>query len=424
MIPNYKKYLFLALIFFLFLPILQQFTNYFEVFPLNGVVKDAVGDLPPFKLDSWKEGSYQSQVENWANQRFGFREDLVRTYNQVNYDLFRKSNLGDMQVGKEDYLFQGVYYDAYTGKDLVKRELAYSKCKQIKLIQDSLERAGKVFFLMICPSKANFFPEYLPDNIAKTKNIEPNYHQMLEISKELGIKVLDFNAYFLAQKNKSPYPLFPKNGIHWSSYGATLALDSMVHYIESRKGVDLPDIQYEVKMETASGDNDLEWGMNLLYPLPTYPLALPDLKITTENKQKLKTLLISDSFGWFLYRIDEMDKVFEKFEVWQYYQERFLTQTQKSSVNKTNLKSQVLENDVIILSASTINLPRFGWGFLEDMASIYENKAFLPSEIQAIKQAILANPTWLEQVKLQAEKSRISLDSALTDNAIYQLQQK
>jgi hypothetical protein len=425
MATKYKNYFFLFLLLCLFAPLIQQFTHAYQERPLIGLTKDSINALPDFSFSKWWEGKYQENTNEWGNKYFGFRTDFVRINNQLNFALFRKSNLENgLEVGKDDYLFLKPYYDAYTGADAVKKEEIYAKFKQIKLIQDSLEAKGKTFFFMITPNKVDFFPEYLPKKVISTQNVEPNYKNVLQICGELGIHVFDVNAYFLAKKGKTPYPLFPKNGIHWSSYGETLVLDSMVHYLELNRKIDMPDIKYAFSMSEDNSDDDLQDAMNLLYPLKTYALSVPKLTIEATGKQKLKVLLVGDSFSWMLLKLNNINQVFGKLEVWHYYQQKYITYNNEEKINKKDLKKEVNDNEVVILESNPINLPRLGWGFIEDMNGLFSGLSYPLTIIKNVEDEIRKSPDWFEQVKKQAAAANISLETCLRNNAIYFLDQQ
>lgn len=38
------------------------------------------------------DGKYFKEIENWFNDRFGFRDMLIRTKNQINYSVFNTTN--------------------------------------------------------------------------------------------------------------------------------------------------------------------------------------------------------------------------------------------------------------------------------------------------------------------------------------------
>ena len=71
----------------LVLPAVQQHTKWFKLKPLHGVTVATV--RPKLSVKSFMTGEYQRQEEQYLAENIGFRELLVRCYNQVSWSLFR-----------------------------------------------------------------------------------------------------------------------------------------------------------------------------------------------------------------------------------------------------------------------------------------------------------------------------------------------
>ena len=75
-----------------------------------------------------------------------------------------------------------------------------------------------------------------------------------------------------------------------------LFFDSIVRHIERTQGVDIPDYEvseYYLSDQYQSPDNDIELGMNLLFPLENFPMAYADVSIIEKNKKKLAAVILS-----------------------------------------------------------------------------------------------------------------------------------
>ena len=112
------KYGLLSAIFIvLFSPFLMELT-------LDRVYNSLKGDVKSpnnveFNLDNWIEGTYQQKKEEHLNEVFGFRSVFVRLNNQIVYSLFSKAKANGVIVGKENYLYEVDYINAYTGNDYI-----------------------------------------------------------------------------------------------------------------------------------------------------------------------------------------------------------------------------------------------------------------------------------------------------------------
>ncbi len=128
-----------------------------------------------FSWPSWWDGSYSGLRTEWINENFGFRNYLVCFTNQIKFSIFKKSNTNDFIIGKNNYLYQLGYIEQYTGKLYQGRKTLEDSVKKIKQLQEELIKRNKHFLIVMAPSKARVYPEYLPDEIQKNKAEESSY---------------------------------------------------------------------------------------------------------------------------------------------------------------------------------------------------------------------------------------------------------
>ena len=70
-------------------------------------------------VDGWLSGNYQLTHQDYIDQNIGFRNVLVRTYNQMHYSLFDNARANQVVVGKDNYLYEENYIKAHLGRDFV-----------------------------------------------------------------------------------------------------------------------------------------------------------------------------------------------------------------------------------------------------------------------------------------------------------------
>lgn len=356
----------LILLLLLTFPAIQYFLVPFNLAPLNGAI------TPPEKTDftiaGWLSGDFQEQQEKYLNESFGFRSLFVRINNQLTFNLFKKAKANGVVIGKNGYLFEKHYIDAYYGEDFVGVDSIKHRMNRLKYIQDRLSKLNKTLLIVFAPGKASFYPEYIPDNLKAPKKIT-NYQLTLHKAKALGINYIDFNQYFIDHKYTAKYQLYPKYGIHWSYYGSCIAADSIVKYIERIRKIDMPDISWKyIRMyEAKESDYDIGDGMNLLFKLKGDKLAYPILKFERgSGKTKPSLLVISDSFYWGMYSFG-IDRVFSKNHFWYYNKDVYPECTEKPlKTCQLNLKNQIMQHDVIMIMSTETTLKTMGWGFIED----------------------------------------------------------
>lgn len=428
-----KRFLFAALLLcFVVIGVQQKFRLKYE-YPLAGAV--TLSEKPAFSFKGWFDDSFQNQYQKYVNEHFGFRNYLVRLNNQLAFSLFNKAKANGVIIGKENYLYEKNYIKAYYGLDSISNDSIETRLAKFKFVQDTLKKLNIDLLLVYAPGKASYFPEYIPESEKPAKSFQTNYDRYIAFSKKLGVNFIDYHSYFNAQKTKTKYPLYPKFGIHWSSYGRDLVLDSLVHYIEKFKGIDLNDITFSQPVLSDSmreSDYDIADGMNLLFKLKPTPLAYST--VTFENnpsKTKPKLLVVADSYWWSIYNLGISNQVFNDGKFWFYNQQVFPeSATQPTNTSQLNLKTELESRDLILLISTDANLPNVGWGFIENAYRLY-TKGETEAEINAGKSEKVKNmmayirtqKEWFDGVVKQAEQQKITVDSMLMLNAIYTIDQ-
>jgi len=369
-----RRILLAILLCLLILPYTQEKLLLFKETPLNGAITTV--DKPLFSLSEWLEGTFQEKTESFLNQNFGFRTGLVRFNNQILYSIFNKAKAKDVIVGKESYLYESGYIDAINGINYLGDEIFAEKIRKIRLLSDTLSKMNKSLIIAIAPSKARFYTEYIPDNLLHISN-QTNYNGFVKAAKDASLDIIDFGDYFIKSKDTSKYLLFPKLGTHWSVYGACLAEDSLIHYIERERHIDLRELQWSVDgVKRAYGtDYDIADGMNLLYRIRGPELAYPTLTYEKDSsKIQLKVVSIADSFYW-MFMYNQIGEIFEKHQYWYYFNDIWPKsndcQRENRVVADLDLRTEIDKNDVFIILNTESTVGGYGFGFIEAAYDLY-----------------------------------------------------
>lgn len=416
----------------LFLPLMQSKLKLLDLKVLKGDVS-----YPPqahFSINDWFTSKYQEEKETYLNAMFGFRSTCVRINNQIAYSLFNKAKANGVIIGKDEFLYEENYINSYTGKDLLEQDSIDAILYKLTYLTDTLNKLNKTLMIILAPGKASYFPEYIPDEYLKNKSNNTNYRFFAQGLKKSGLNVIDFNAWFILNKSTSKYPLFPKQGIHWSKYGMALAADSIIKKIEYLKNTSIAKTIYSdlVMQQPHDEDTDIGDGMNLLFDFKSFEMAYPKVIFNTiESKGKLNLLMVADSYYWGIYNYG-ISNCFDTSHFWYYNKQVFPeTATEELLTDNLNIGEEVLKHDVIVIMATEANLKNFGWGFIEKTYDYFKNyepheglKLNSIEKISNWKEYIKKNKKWMEIIKLNASKKNISVDSALTLDAQWQAEQQ
>ncbi len=369
------KLFILFLLLIILVPSIQGTFKLFKEPKLGGYVAEI--PKPNFSIANILNGNYQDRVELFLNRTYGFRAWFIRVYNQMQFSFFKKAHADLTIVGKNNCLFGKGYIDAHYGKTFIGSKLINQKVVQIKQIQDTLNSQGKDLLVIIASSKGTYYNEYIPDRYkVKTDTANYDYFAAQFLSKK--VNCIDFNKGFLEWKDTCQFPLYAKLGVHWSEYGAYLATDSLLKFIETKRNIDLPDMilkNLTVK-KAQNGDIDTQAGMNLLFPINNDLYAYPSATYNKSGKDTLKVLIVGDSFFYAMNATNFLKEAFFDSEFWFYNNGVFKNESFTKEELQTFYK-KVNQFDYIILLTQEGTLHSFSWRFIEDLHKCYHEEISL-----------------------------------------------
>lgn len=426
----FKRLLFSAVFLVFLLLLLQQlfqFSKKYKVEKLDGyfVPKNYV----PVTSESWFNGDYQKTTDEFLNANFGFRNLFVRANNQLKFLLFNKTSAFGVIIGKENYLYEINYLNAYNRIEYIGDKAINDTIRQIKTLQDTLKHLGKELLVVLCPSKARIYPEFIPNDFIEPTALKSYYEAYSNGFKKSGINYIDFNNLFSLKKEKSKELLIPQLGIHWSRLEAIYAADTIINYLSQKSLVSLPRIKItsvNKKDELVSPDDDIVKSMNLLWYPSFQKMSYALFDIDSINRTKKNALVIADSYWWDIYLQDIPKNVFANNEFWYYNKEmwgnNYLGKTDPKNID---IKRKILQNDYIIIVVSESNYDKMGFGFISSALNCLRRAIKpTPHELEEIKTAILKNSEWVDQIKVKAENRKITFDSLLIEDANWRFQHK
>ncbi|MCX6287339.1 MAG: hypothetical protein NTY96_09500 [Bacteroidetes bacterium] len=415
-----KKQLYVIVLILLCAFAVQKKTGLIHSKGLEGFVpKDPV---PSFTNKSWLDGTFQSAYSNHINNTLGFRSDLVRLYNQIDFSLFRILHANKIVIGNGDYLIAQQYIEASLGYDFAGKAVIDRNVELMKALQDKLEQTAKVHFLVLfVPDKGTFYPEIIPQRYLKKKQPLTNYAYYVERCRAVGVNFIDCNGWFLKMKDSSRYILYPKTGIHWSTYGSMLAIDSMMNYLRIKFGLNIPRLAIDsitLSSKAKYEDDDIGRTLNLIKPLAYPPLAYPSFRFIADTaKPKPRALFVGDSFYWQLYYPGFIANMFSNSEFWYYnkdvYPETF---NAPKSTDQLNYIKDILSQDLVVLIQTNAAYGNVGYGFVQQT---WQGLSSDGDRVKEFEKSIRNTPDWLEKVRQKAKQNTISLDEQIHRDAVF-----
>ena len=343
----------------LFLPLLQAHVLHIPLKPLNGVTVET--EQPKFNLVSYRSGDYAKQEEAYVGEHFGFREPVIRLYNQYLWSCYRKTYAHDVVAGKQGWLYTPESVSDYYGNELLRWQPSPEEARQhfdreiryMNRVRTILKENDVEMLAFIAPEKSFLYPEHLPEREHNTNTFNASDY-FLEKFEEAGFPCIDMTGWFKQMKDTVNYPLIPQTGAHWV-FPAVYAADSLFRFMGDLKGIELPHLKIGELHEgdNHGADNDLEKLLNLALPIRKRQGYSPIADVTVEsgpNSVKPKVLFIGNSFMWGIVNQVPMRDVFDEVEFWYYFSTAYTGDPlmPNGNVVDLNLLEKMLDFDYIV----------------------------------------------------------------------------
>ena len=367
--------LFALLMVFLFVPIIQEWTDFIPVRPLKGVIMET--PKPELTFDNYKSNIYQTQIEKYASEHFGLREPVIRIYNQYVWSAYNKTYCHFIVPGKHGYLYYALAVKEHFGTELLhhykSNEAAMkdvnTELRMMNKVRHVLKDYGIEFLAFIAPDKPEVYPEYLPRRDADTTTVhidEYFSHRMTET----GFPFINMTDWFVQMRDTASFPLFPRTDSHWR-YASIYGFDSLFRFINTLDGEAKfptlhigPPIVYE--SDKLEGDEET---LNLIFRIHGDKTQYKS-NITVEpdnTHRKPKVLFVGDSFIYSMNDFMPIREIMEDREIWFYNNtayEGFDNKTE--SVKDIDRLSHILNADYVVFYSAGHQWCEATYGFAKD----------------------------------------------------------
>lgn len=367
--------LFGLLMVFLFAFMAQERLHLFKTTPLEGFIKNT--EVPKLTLENYQSGQYQAKLESHLGETFGFREPVIRTYNQYLWWCYRKTYCHFIVPGKKGYLFYSEAINDYYGLESLKMYRTYDRAKEWArknvLMMDKLRQVlkdyGVEFLCFMGPNKTQLYPEYLPYHApapAGAINTAAYYDSLMT---SIGFPHIEMTQWYKAMKDTCSFQLIPKRDTHWR-YAAAYGFDSLFCYMDRLNDFGIPDIHVNgmIELDTNYREND-EKTLNLIFPIRNdAPKYRPDVTVDNgEGCHKPKVLFVGDSFIWDLETYLPWKEIMDDVEIWFYNESAFVGfEKEYHPVTEINRLRSILNADYVVWYSTGSQWCRCSYDFVED----------------------------------------------------------
>lgn len=373
-------------------------------------------------------GKYQNELDQYLNDNNGFNHFLIRLNNQLDFTLFREIHADGVVAGNGGHLFEYDYIRSYAGLDFIGEALIDYKIRRLKFLQTYLKDSLDIDLVFVIePGKASTLSELIPAHYLRDRKPENNYSVIKKKAGEYELNYIDLLSWYRSLRESAPYPLYAQYGTHWSLYGMSLAADSLLHWIEDTRGIELRDVNADsvvLEQYARKPDYDMGAAMNLMFRLKDrVPLAYPLFRFESDssNKEYPHVLVVGDSYYWNIFNAKIPAEVFANQAYWYFgklvYPDYY---SQETFVDDIDVKKEVEKQDVILLMTTERFLYKFDWRFISRLYSIYGVTSWT-DRVAEWQDLIITNDEWYSDVIKKAGINGMEPYESLLEDAVYSM---
>ena len=377
---------------------------------------------PELSWNSYKDGSFQGQTENYLRENFAFREFGIRTYNQYCYSLWRKTCNPFFFPGRDNWMYYRPGVLDYYGREASKffdsdedlNEYVDHQVDMLNELRSILKQDfGIELLTFIAPDKAFVYPEHLP-RMKQDTTVGVPAVCFAQRFKEIGFPNIDMTTWFAAMADTSSRLLFMPMDTHWT-FSSAYGYDSLFRFMDSLNGFGIPRMKINYIAEAPyQGRQDDEATLNLLFKVKNdTPAYWADISVEADStNRKPRILFVGDSFIFAFENLIPRKELISYYENWFYYDKVYKGFDKKEyKVSEINRLRSILNVDYVVVYSVGYQWCRGTNGFVEDALSSIKDP-------EKVKVALMMNeletkPELMEMIKEKAEDRSIPLEEML-----------
>lgn len=265
-------------------------------------------EIPMAKKEGQWNVQFLQELGEYFESHFAFRTLLVSGDALIQSKLFGVSNVENVTVGEDGWLYYTATLDDYLGQNLMSARGVKNAAHNLSLMQRYVEGQGARFVFTIAPNKNSLYGEHMPyylkrdgERLNNRKLLEP------ELAKA-GISYVDLFSLFEGQEET----LYFKRDSHWNQKGAVMVYHALLEQVgyghdtyETAKFLRLKETYGDLNQMMYPMGGEPEWDYvcqkEPLFSYRTDTKSAEDAWIETANSQIPpdggSLLMFRDSFG-------------------------------------------------------------------------------------------------------------------------------
>ena len=268
--------------------------------PSQAGANEVLSPLPALVTNGKLNGNYPAKLQDYVNDHFAFRQELITLWAKINMGLFHSSVTDSVMAGDGDWLYYASTLDDYTGSaPMTEREL-WCAGRALYLLQNYAEAQGGSFLFTVAPNKNSLYSEAMPPISVLSE--EKNAERIYAVLDQLGVHYLDLRSLFREQDET----LYFHTDSHWNGRGAALACDGILEALGRKSDYFLGEFTaaahrgdlYEMLYPAGKDlEADYAYAPGFGYTVTSRSDDPDSITLTTQSDRDGTLLCYRDSFG-------------------------------------------------------------------------------------------------------------------------------
>jgi hypothetical protein len=233
--------------------------------------------------------NFPEEFDKYYSDNFDLRNQFLSFNSKLKYQLFNKPPVeGKAFIGYDGWMYLVKdEMDLYYGNTVAKSDELTNYYDIFRYRKNFLDSIGCKYYVVIAPSKASVYPEFLP--LSKRKSVEKTLTDQIVslLDTVTGLTVIDLRTVLKKAKSRD-IRMYHKTDNHWNEYGSYVAYEAIMDSLS----VDFPNLNpipiSKFNIETVEAK-----GMGLTNMMGIYDevyedkiMCKPDFKRKSKNGEK------------------------------------------------------------------------------------------------------------------------------------------
>ena len=233
--------------------------------------KKELAAFPLLEDENGMNEAYLQELGAYFEDHFAFRQYLVSADSWIESTLFQKSNIDNVIVGEDGWLFYKDTLNDYNGQVRLSDRAIENIAYNLSVMQKQIESQGSKFIFTIAPNKNSLYTQNMPYTCSYVYSDVNNRKLLEKALEQYQVNYVDLFDLFAQQEEV----LYYQRDSHWNNKGAMLAYNAILDEAQWQHDT-YTDCKYE---ETEDYIGDLN---AMVYP----EMELPETQIRYEYETK------------------------------------------------------------------------------------------------------------------------------------------